>query len=156
MRKMHNGQSRGRSQKAKKNENRGNLYTFLKYRGYAICIIDLWEGTPGYFLIFLYLKMSHPSIVKILHQWCTTSGPRATSGPRRVVKWPARPNRKSTISDTALTLRPTHLGLISQHLNDFKLKVQGENQLGYHLANYCSAFKANRCCLHFIHFILST
>src|SRR6218665_1859917 len=91
-----------------------------------------------------------------IRQWCTTSGPRATSGPRRVVKWPARPNRKSTISDTALTLKPTHLGLISQHLNDFKLKVQGENQLGYHLANYCSAFKANRCCLHFIHFILST
>src|SRR6218665_1726045 len=77
-----------------------------------------------------------------LTQWCTTSGPRATSGPRRVVKWPARPNRKSTISDTALTLKSTHLGLISQHLNDFKLKVQGENQLGYHLANYCSAFKA--------------
>ena len=92
----------------------------------------------------------------IISQWCTTSGPRATSGPRRVVKWPARPNRKSTISDTALALKPTHLGLISQHLNDFKLKVQGENQLGYHSANYCSAFKANRCCLHFIHFILST
>src|SRR6218665_4059463 len=74
------------------------------------------------------LVITTPFSTVHLTQWCTTSGPRATSGPRRVVKWPARPNRKSTISDTALTLKPTHLGLISQHLNDFKLKVQGENQ----------------------------
>src|SRR6218665_2424829 len=90
----------------------------------------------------VHIENEYPEPENSLGQWCTTSGPRATSGPRRVVKWPARPNRKSTISDTALTLKPTHLGLISQHLNDFKLKVQGENQLGYHLANYCSAFKA--------------
>jgi hypothetical protein len=32
----------------------------------------------------------------LLGQWCTTSGPRATSGPRRVVKWPAMTYRKGT------------------------------------------------------------
>src|SRR6218665_1238114 len=34
-----------------------------------------------------------------LNQWCTTSGPRATSGPRRVLMWPRRPTRKTTISE---------------------------------------------------------
>jgi len=31
---------------------------------------------------------------------------------------------------------------MSQHLNDLNLKVQGENQLGYHLVNKVSAFKS--------------
>src|SRR6218665_3612998 len=39
-----------------------------------------------------------------LDKWFTTSGPRATSGLRRVVKWPAMSTRKANISDTSLTL----------------------------------------------------
>src|SRR6218665_4210611 len=54
-----------------------------------------------------------------LHQWCTTSGPRATSGPRRVVKWPAMSTRKATISDLTLTLyRQECTPIISQHLDE--------------------------------------
>src|SRR6218665_2839298 len=90
-------------------------WKYHTFEGYYICSFSklrykvhqkVWECSPTF----------------PLQQWCTTSGPRATSGPRQVVKWPARPNRKSTISDTALTLKPTHLDLISQHLNDFKLR----------------------------------
>src|SRR6218665_3303893 len=103
----------------------------------TLCLISL---PPSIWWTMMFWPVRIP--YEDVRQWCTTSGPRATSGPRRDVNWPARPNRKSTISDTALTLKPTHLGPISQHLNDFKLKVQGENQLGYHLASYCSAFKA--------------
>src|SRR6218665_1989752 len=31
---------------------------------------------------------------QLLDQWCTTSGPRATSGPRRVLMWPAASIKK--------------------------------------------------------------
>ena len=35
----------------------------------------------------------------------TTSGPRATSGPRRVAKWPAMSNRKKLLLELSQTLR---------------------------------------------------
>src|SRR6218665_874785 len=35
------------------------------------------------------------SSVKLVAQWCTTPGPRATSGPRRVLVWPAVSNKES-------------------------------------------------------------
>ena len=43
--------------------------------------------------------------------------------------------------DTALTFTPQwRKPLISQHLNELNLKVQGENQLVYHLAKHVSDF----------------
>jgi len=57
--------------------------------------------------------------------------------------WPATSNRNTTNLDTALTLNPQKgTTLIPQHLNGLNLKVQGENQLGYHLVILFSAFKA--------------
>src|SRR6218665_3116563 len=47
-----------------------------------------------------------------LQQWCTTSGPRATSGPRRVLVWPAVSNKKSDY------FKPRHsFGLQWRNLN---------------------------------------
>src|SRR6218665_2689662 len=44
------------------------------------------------------VKLANSSQINIqvrVSQWCTTSGPRATSGPRRVLMWPATPNKES-------------------------------------------------------------
>src|SRR6218665_1272450 len=80
---------------------------------------------------------------EFIEKGCKTSGPRATSGPRRVVMWPATSNRNMTNLDTALTLNPQKgTTLIPQHLNGLNLEVQGENRLGYHLVIIFSAFKA--------------
>src|SRR6218665_1941591 len=60
-----------------------------------------------------------------LCQWCTTSRPRAITGPRRVFMWPAMFKRTTNISDTALTLNPQgRTPLIPQHLTDLSLKLQ--------------------------------
>src|SRR6218665_2500334 len=40
------------------------------------------------------LRFSHHPNTQSLEQWCTTSGPQATSGPRRVLMWPATPSNK--------------------------------------------------------------
>src|SRR6218665_4184201 len=39
-----------------------------------------------------FLPIFHHLVV--VGQWCTTSGPRATSGPRRVLMWPATSGKK--------------------------------------------------------------
>src|SRR6218665_2527932 len=73
--------------------------------------LDTWDGTYG------YLAADHENNLKnfLLHrvfcyplgQWCTTSGPRATSGPRRVLMWPAKPNKKSDYFRAAIHIKST-------------------------------------------------
>src|SRR6218665_235027 len=59
-----------------------------------------------------------------LDQWCTTSGPQTTSGPRRLVIWPSR---KIPLFSTR-QLRPKslqlHTPLISRHLYDLYPKIK--------------------------------
>src|SRR6218665_155880 len=44
---------------------------------------------PAYSKGFTLLSRQHQSIASFdVYQWCTTSRPRATSGPRRVLMWP--------------------------------------------------------------------
>jgi|SRR6218665_950296 len=45
--------------------------------------------------IILFSGLVLRTVLLPLDQWCTTSGPRATSGPRQVLMWPAVSNRKS-------------------------------------------------------------
>src|SRR6218665_2498569 len=59
---------------------------------------------------------------------------------------PARSNRK--FSDTAMTLKPTHLGLISQHRNDLNLKMQRETNLVIISLLISQHSKLNQCCLN--------
>src|SRR6218665_3549538 len=71
------------------------------------CFDSGWPSGPLFLLLVLVCKPStmqrHAfSVVALsiwnslsLEQWCTTSGPRATSGPRRVLVWPAVSNKKS-------------------------------------------------------------
>src|SRR6218665_3939484 len=61
-------------------------------------------------------------------QWCTTSGPRATSGPRRVVMWPAMSNRKRRLFKTGTDIKSA-VGYTSLL------------QLGFYLINHVSSLK---------------
>src|SRR6218665_1914816 len=42
-----------------------------------------------------YCCLYNTAVLLCLVQWCTTSGPRATSGPRQVLMWPATSSKKS-------------------------------------------------------------
>src|SRR6218665_1787869 len=55
-------------------------------------LLSLLRFNTSSFLVFsfVFVRASIP-----LNQWCTTSGPRATSGPRRVLVWPAVSNKKN-------------------------------------------------------------
>src|SRR6218665_3960156 len=59
---------------------------------FVYCIVD----STNFLLILPTVELASCSAsIHCLEQWCTTSGPRATSGPRRVLVWPAVSNKKS-------------------------------------------------------------
>src|SRR6218665_2767 len=75
----------------------------------------LFNGSQQLTLMFVCLKALHIRTMLVMrsalhfgqnmgiNQWCTTCGPRVTSGPRRVFMWPAVSNRKSDY------FKPIHL-----------------------------------------------
>src|SRR6218665_2668071 len=80
-----------------------SYYLSICLTKYSDSLFDLKNVMASWFWTsFVHFWQEFCMIAFALPQWCTTSGPRATSGPRRVVVWPAISNRKTTISDTAL------------------------------------------------------
>jgi len=92
--------------------------------------------------LYPYLKDSVSDvIIKYFGQWCTTSGPRTISGPRRVVMWPAIPTGRAKFQETALILA------VSTHPSFHKVwtiltwKPKAITNSVINLANHVSVFK---------------
>src|SRR6218665_153803 len=55
--------------------------------------------------LFFSLGLCVSPFYMCVGQWCTTPGPGATPGPRRVVKWPAMSNRKRRLFKTGTDIK---------------------------------------------------
>src|SRR6218665_2618215 len=70
-----------------------------EYPNFVLYLMKLWQGRESWCMAWRNIPAlrghhtnNYAEVTVCLFQWCTTSGPRATSGPRRVVMWPATPS----------------------------------------------------------------
>src|SRR6218665_1780533 len=81
-----------------------NLYTYIllfqNYTFHAFALANIKTGSISSMFRAIMDRVG-------LGQWCTTSGPRARSGPRRVLMWPATSNMKSDFLRVGTDIKST-------------------------------------------------
>src|SRR6218665_369473 len=81
------------------------IYTMSYIHTYCIVFNHLYSGSRSLSFSEVSPTTVIDTVSEFIRQWCTTSGPRATSGPRRVVMWPAVSNKKRDY----FYVKPRHL-----------------------------------------------